>query len=66
MERIRLRSDGACILQRDCATFGKMTAHDQMRAMLDQLMGTGRNGTYSSPHVIYFGDGGMAEIFARI
>lgn len=24
----------------------KMTAHDQMRAMLDQLMGTGRNGTY--------------------
>lgn len=21
-----------------------MTAHDQMRAMLDQLMGTGRNG----------------------
>jgi len=23
-----------------------MTAHDQMRAMLDQLMGTGRNGTY--------------------
>ena len=22
----------------------KMTAHDQMRAMLDQLMGTGRNG----------------------
>lgn len=24
----------------------EMTAHDQMRAMLDQLMGTGRNGTY--------------------
>jgi hypothetical protein len=23
---------------------GKMTAHDQIRAMLDQLMGTGRNG----------------------
>lgn len=22
----------------------KMTAHDQIRAMLDQLMGTGRNG----------------------
>ena len=25
-----------------------MTAHDQMRAMLDQLMGTGRNGKYIS------------------
>ena len=25
----------------------KMTAHDQIRAMLDQLMGTGRNGEYS-------------------
>jgi hypothetical protein len=24
--------------------FIKMTAHDQIRAMLDQLMGTGRNG----------------------
>jgi len=23
-----------------------MTAHDQMRAMLDQLMGTGRNGKF--------------------
>lgn len=23
-----------------------MTAHDQMRAMLDQLMGTGRNGNF--------------------
>lgn len=23
-----------------------MTAHDQMKAMLDQLMGTGRNGKY--------------------
>jgi hypothetical protein len=31
-----------------------MTAHDQMRAMLDQLMGTGRNGEFkifSSPDV---------------
>ena len=27
--------------------FVKMTAHDQIRAMLDQLMGTGRNGEYS-------------------
>jgi len=26
--------------------FTKMTAHDQIRAMLDQLMGTGRNGKY--------------------
>jgi hypothetical protein len=25
-----------------------MTAHDQMRAMLDQLMGTGRNGKWWS------------------
>lgn len=25
-----------------------MTAHDQMRAMLDQLMGTGRNGESST------------------
>ncbi|KAJ8915979.1 hypothetical protein NQ315_016656 [Exocentrus adspersus] len=28
-----------------------MTAHDQMRAMLDQLMGTGRNGENNKFHV---------------
>lgn len=27
-----------------------MTAHDQMRAMLDQLMGTGRNGKFLLYH----------------
>lgn len=29
-----------------------MTAHDQMRAMLDQLMGTGRNGNSIRPSMI--------------
>lgn len=32
-----------------------MTAHDQMRAMLDQLMGTGRNGMYYY-YYYYFAD----------
>lgn len=31
-----------------------MTAHDQMRAMLDQLMGTGRNGLYQFSQVYLF------------
>jgi hypothetical protein len=31
-----------------------MTAHDQIRAMLDQLMGTGRNGEYYLVHVYIF------------
>ncbi|KAL2732848.1 putative RNA-binding protein Luc7-like 2 isoform X1 [Vespula maculifrons] len=30
-----------------------MTAHDQMRAMLDQLMGTGRNGENNKFQVKY-------------
>lgn len=30
-----------------------MTAHDQMRAMLDQLMGTGRNGKFCNTYVAY-------------
>ncbi|EZA62400.1 Putative RNA-binding protein Luc7-like protein [Ooceraea biroi] len=39
-----------------CVSIGcarKMTAHDQMRAMLDQLMGTGRNGENNKFQVKY-------------
>ncbi len=31
-----------------------MTAHDQMRAMLDQLMGTSRNGEYCVDCEVFF------------
>lgn len=31
-----------------------MTAHDQIRAMLDQLMGTGRNGEYEIVQFLQF------------
>lgn len=43
--------------ERPRATAANMTAHDQMRAMLDQLMGTGRNGesVYFAPHFVELG-----------
>ena len=31
-----------------------MSAHDQMKAMLDQLMGTGRDGMYCLIYVINY------------
>ncbi|XP_008478625.1 putative RNA-binding protein Luc7-like 2 isoform X2 [Diaphorina citri] len=31
-----------------------MTAHDQMKAMLDELMGTGRNGESNKYNVKFF------------
>jgi RNA-binding protein Luc7-like 2 len=39
-----------------------MTAHDQMRAMLDQLMGTGRNGE-TTKYQVKFNDPKVCKSF---